>query len=44
MLTLEVNGQLVTWPADFAIMMMKYYKKHNIPFVMHRRDSKKLCN
>ena len=37
MLTIEVNGQFVTWPADFAFMMMRYYKKHDKPFVIHRK-------
>ena len=37
MLTLEVNGQFITWPADFAFMMMRYYQKHGKLFVIHRK-------
>lgn len=37
MLTLEVNGQFITWPADFALIMMRYYKKHGKPFLIHRK-------
>ena len=37
MLTLEVNGQFITWPDDFAVMMMRYYHKHGKPFVVHRK-------
>ena len=36
MLTLEVNGQFVSWPEDFALLMMKYYRKHGVTFVLHR--------
>ena len=36
MLTLEVNGQFITWPEEFAVMMMAYYKKYGIPFMVHR--------
>jgi hypothetical protein len=36
MITIEVNGQYITWPDDFAIMMMKYYRKHDVPFMIHR--------
>ncbi len=39
MLTLEVNGKFITWPVDFALMMMRYYKKHGKPFVIHRKCS-----
>jgi hypothetical protein len=35
MLTLEVNGQFITWPAEFAFVMMKNYRKHGIPFVVY---------
>ena len=37
MLTLEVNGQFITWPDDFAFTMMKYYRKHDVPFLVHRK-------
>ncbi len=36
MLTLEVYGQFVTWPEEFALLMMKYYRNRGIPFVVHR--------
>jgi hypothetical protein len=36
MLTLEVRNQLITWPNDFAVMMMRYYWNHGVPFVVHR--------
>jgi len=36
MLTLEVHGKLITWPEEFAETMMGYYKKHGVPFVVHR--------
>ena len=36
MLTLEVYGQYITWPEDFALLMMKYYRKHGVPFMLHR--------
>jgi TRAP-type C4-dicarboxylate transport system permease small subunit len=36
MLTLEVNGQFITWPEDFAVIMMGYYKKFGIPYAVHR--------
>ena len=36
MLTLEVNGQFITWPEEFAVMMMAYYKKYGVPFMVHR--------
>jgi hypothetical protein len=36
MLTLEVNGQFITWPEEFAVTMMGYYKKYGIPFMLHR--------
>ena len=35
MLTLKVHGQFITWPDDFANMMMKYYRIHGIPFTVH---------
>lgn len=37
MITVEVNGCFVTWPAYFAVMMMRYYKKLGKPFVIHRK-------
>ncbi len=36
MLTLEVNGQFVTWPEQFAEYMMHYYRSHGVSFVVHR--------
>ena len=36
MLTLEVNGQLIAWPEEFAVLMMKYYRKHGVHFIIHR--------
>ena len=36
MLTIEVNGQYITWPDDFAVTMMRYYRKHDVPFLVHR--------
>jgi len=32
MLTLEVHGQMITWPKDFALTMMRYYRNHGVPF------------
>ena len=37
MLTIEVNGQFITWPDDFAVTMMRYYSKHDVPFLVHRK-------
>ena len=37
MLTVEVYGQFVRWPADFAFVMMKYFRKNGVPFVLHRK-------
>jgi hypothetical protein len=36
MLTLEVYGKFITWPEDFALLMMKYYRKHGVDFILHR--------
>jgi len=36
MLTLEINGQFITWPEDFAVLMMKYYRDNGVNFVVHR--------
>ena len=36
MVTLEIHGQYVTWPEDFAITMMRYYRNHGVPFTVHR--------
>jgi len=36
MLTLEVNGDYITWPEDFAVLMMGHYKNHGVPFTVHR--------
>lgn len=30
MLTLKVNARIVTWPDDFAHMMMKQYRTHGV--------------
>jgi hypothetical protein len=38
MLTIEVNGEFITWPDDFAFTMMKYYRKHDVPFLVHRNS------
>jgi hypothetical protein len=36
MVTLEVNRMMITWPDDFAVMMMKYYRDHGVSFIVHR--------
>jgi len=36
MLTIEVHGQFITWPEDFALFMMKYYRKHGVNIILHR--------
>ncbi len=36
MLTLEINGKFITWPEDFAIMMIGHYRNHGVPFTVHR--------
>jgi len=36
MVTLEIHGQFVTWPEDFALTMMRYYRNHGVPFTVHR--------
>jgi len=36
MLTLEINGQFITWPEEFAVLMMKNYRDNGIKFVVHR--------
>ena len=36
MLTLEVNGRLVTWPEEFAAVMIRYYSQFGVPFKIHR--------
>ena len=35
MLTLEVHGQLITWPEDIAEMMMAFYQKRGVPFKVY---------
>ncbi|HTP65116.1 MAG TPA: hypothetical protein VMJ66_06980 [Geobacteraceae bacterium] len=35
MITLEVDGQFVTWPEQFARYMMRYYQIHQMPFIVH---------
>ena len=44
MITIEVHNQLVTWPDDFAIIMMRYYKKHEVPFVLRWRHPAAMFN
>ncbi len=34
MLTLIVHDQSVTWPEDFAYVMMDYYRSHGVPFMI----------
>ncbi|HEX9022982.1 MAG TPA: hypothetical protein VF799_03995 [Geobacteraceae bacterium] len=36
MLTLEINGKFITWPEEFAILMIGHYKNNGIPFTVHR--------
>jgi hypothetical protein len=36
MMTLEIYGKLITWPEDFALLMMKYYEDYGVPFIVHR--------
>jgi hypothetical protein len=36
MVTLEVNRIMITWPDDFALMMMRYYRNHGVSFIVHR--------
>ncbi len=36
MLTLEIYGRYVTWPEQFALFMMRYYRNRGIKFVVHR--------
>jgi len=38
MLTLEVHGQMITWPKDFALTMMRYYRNHGVPFRVYRNQ------
>ena len=35
MLTLEISGEFITWPADFAITMLEHYVKHGISVTIH---------
>jgi hypothetical protein len=35
MLTLEIHGKFITWPEDFAVLMMKYYRDNGISFIVH---------
>ena len=39
MLTLEIRGQMITWPKDFALLMMRYYRNHGIPFKVYRNGA-----
>ena len=34
MLTLQVYGKRVTWPDEFANLMIEQYQKRGIPFVV----------
>ena len=36
MLTLEIYGKFITWPEPFALLMMKHYREHGVPFIVHR--------
>ena len=36
MLTLEVHGQIITLSDEFALLMMKYYRKHGVTFILHK--------
>jgi hypothetical protein len=36
MLTLEIYGKFITWPEAFALLMMKHYREHRVPFIVHR--------
>jgi len=36
MIIVEVRGQIVNWPEDFALVMMRYYHNHGVPFKVHR--------
>jgi len=36
MLTLEIYGEFITWPEAFAQLMMKHYREHQVPFIVHR--------
>jgi hypothetical protein len=36
MLTLEVYGKFISWPEEFALMMMRYYQNYGVPFIVHR--------
>lgn len=35
MMILEVHNEYVTWPEEFALMMMEHYRNHGIPYVVH---------
>ena len=37
MITLEVHSQFIAWPDDFALVMMRYYRHHGVPFKIHRK-------
>ena len=36
MLTLKVNGEFITWPEKFALLMMKYYENNGVPYTVHK--------
>jgi hypothetical protein len=35
MLTLEIHGKFISWPEDFAVLMMKYYRDNGVNFIVH---------
>ena len=37
-ISIEVRGQLITWPEDFAVVMISYYQKHGVPFRIRTRN------
>jgi hypothetical protein len=43
MLTLEIHGKFITWPEDFAVLMMKYYHENGVPFIVHRNCKHAEC-
>jgi len=36
MLTIEIYERLVTWPEDFALIMIKHYENHGVPVIVHK--------
>jgi hypothetical protein len=35
MLILEVYKKYVTWPEEFALLMMKHYQDYEVPVMVH---------